>query len=118
MASLRGDIGARIRVMACQGLKGQHSRQMARGGNRVSAPRWLENPEVGNGIGHGLEEPAEPGSQEGVWVSSQVYQEVSGGERGQQDPVSGCRRPLWLLGGQQTMGARAGPDAVFLLLSE
>lgn len=29
---------------------------MARGGNRVSTPLWLENPEVGNGIGCGLEE--------------------------------------------------------------
>lgn len=46
-ASVRGDIGAQIRVMAYQGLKGQHCRWMARGSNRVSKPMWLENPEVG-----------------------------------------------------------------------
>lgn len=85
----------------------------------MSPPIWLKSPEVGNKIGCGLAEPTRPdhgglhGPAEGMWVSSQGCQEDCG-RGGQHDPICGCRRLLRLLGGQQTRGARVGPEVIFL----
>lgn len=86
-ASLRGDIGAQIRVTVCQGL------------------------EVGNGVGRGLEEPAEARLLEGVWMLSQVYQEVSGGGERSTGPCFWLQKTRLAAGWMKDHGARAGLEA-------